>query len=239
MALCRDGHGTTKALESVVREASGGVTTPVPTMLLVRPLAKLLLSGHLRSLLMLGRWRLVFKLFGGAFPPQQHMERAKGKHSPVPDSAVTPLMPHTLAADLRRWSTAIAGEGAWDAEDGPTEEAQKLEVHLRSLDALHPLLQNPDGPMLSWGLRPGAAYNGKVLLSVVFAAMGLKNKSDMRSQLAHMTRLEQQQPQQQSQQQQQQQQRQRQQKARTTGCRKQQSQQQQRQQQQQQRQQQR
>ena len=64
-----------------------------------------------------------------------------------------------------------------DEGDGPSDERQLLEAHVRMLDALHGDIVYQD-LLKQWGFKTKRRYSGEVLLSVVLAARPLKSLSD-------------------------------------------------------------
>ena len=179
-ASCRDPSGAVVCVRDILEGFDLDAEASLEKMLtvaLVEPLTRMLFAGELGSVLLLSRWPLFDSLWAD-WPPRPWAQRARGLHYTPPDSVGPELSVERLAADLRRWSSTLVDE----TQDEPSEDALILESHIRALDKASPHMAATYACQ-SWGIEPRTLYSGKILLSVVFASMGLKVRGSLRSQL--------------------------------------------------------
>ena len=179
-AIC-SAAGSPCYVRDILREGGydGNRQQRVLTICLPEPLVRLLCHGLLPHVMLLARWQGALDLWP-AWPDLRWVAAVKGQHLQTQPGPVTAEHIRSLAIDLRRWSSRIIGEQAADAE-GPSDEQQLLETHVRRLDALHESMV-PQDSTEHWGKR-SRKYAGRLLLSLVFASRSLKSAGSLNKEL--------------------------------------------------------
>ena len=179
-AIC-SAAGSPRCVREILREGGydGNRQQRVLTICLPEPLVRLLCHGLLPHVMLLARWQGALDLWP-AWPDLRWAAAVKGQHLQTQPGPVTAEHIRSLAIDLRRWSSRIIGEQAADAE-GPSDEQQLLETHVRRLDAFHESMV-PQDSTEHWGKR-SRKYAGRLLLSLVFASRSLKSAGSLNKEL--------------------------------------------------------
>ncbi len=155
--------GIAPLLQSLgVMQPEADVGHSIYTLLLVEPVAKLMLSGRLTELVLLGQWDGASSLFP-AWPPPDWFTRTSGRYyEPQPCPLVASHF-RSLASDLRRWH-ALLPLGDDDGEGlGPGCEHLAIERHPQPETSFRVALRRAGGQNLSVALKP-SCHQPAVLL---------------------------------------------------------------------------